>query len=407
MSDRTKAFIKGAFLGAAAVFFILCGGYYLYYGVFPFSDSVISGETGRKAATIQRLTEDAYLEEVDEEKMAEGMYAGMVASLEDPYSGYYSPDQYQDLMETTEGKYQGIGLSMMKDQETGEVTVQEVYKDSPAQKAGIQAGDQLVEVNGESISDMELEELASCLQSGQEASLTLLREDSQEPVTVTVKAEEIEVTVVTGRMLDDQIGYIRISRFTEGTPEQFESMYKSLQEQGMKGLVIDVRNNPGGLLDAVCKTLEQILPEGLIVYTEDKDGNRVEHTGEGKTPIEIPLAVLVNESSASAAEIFAGAVKDYQVGTLVGTTTFGKGIVQETYTLEDGSAVKLTIAKYYTPSGVNIHGTGITPDVTVEWPEDQEALESDFDFSDTPKEQWLSRDPQMKKAVETVEAAMV
>lgn len=407
MSDRTKTFIRGAFLGAVAVFLLLCGGYYLYYGVFPFSDSVISGETGRKAAMIQRLTEDAYLEDVDEEKMAEGMYAGMVASLEDPYSGYYSPEQYQDLMETAEGKYQGIGLAMRKDPETGAVTVQEVYEDSPAQEAGIRAGDQLVEMNGESISDMELDELASCLQSGQEASLTLLREDSQEPVTVTVKAEEIEVTVVIGRLLDNQIGYIRISRFTEGTPEQFETMYESLQEQGMKGLIIDVRNNPGGLLDAVCKTLEQILPEGLIVYTEDKDGNRVEHTGEGETPIQIPLAVLVNESSASAAEIFAGAVKDYQVGTLVGTTTFGKGIVQETYTLEDGSAVKLTIAKYYTPSGVNIHGTGIIPDVTVEWPEDQEALESDFDFSDASEEQWMSQDPQMKKAVETVEAAMV
>lgn len=175
----------------------------------------------------------------------------------------------------------------------------------------------------------------------------------------------------------------------------------------MSGLIIDLRDNPGGLLDAVCSTLEQILPEGLIVYTEDKDGNRVEHTGEGNTPIQIPLTVLINENSASAAEIFAGAVKDYQVGTLVGTTTFGKGIVQETYALEDGSAVKLTIAKYYTPSGINIHGTGITPDVEVEWTEDQEPLESDFDFSDLSQEEWLSRDPQMKKAVETVEAAML
>ena len=339
--------------------------------------------------------------------MAEGMYAGMVASLEDPYSGYYSPEQYQDLMESTEGKYQGIGLSMMKDTETGEVTVQEVYQDSPAQEAGIQAGDQLLELNGETIADMELDQLASLLQNGEEATLTLLREGSEEPVTVTVQAAEVEMTVVTGRMLENQIGYIRISRFTDGTPEQFETLYQSFQEQGMSGLIIDLRDNPGGLLDAVCSTLEQILPEGLIVYTEDKDGNRVEHTGEGNTPIQIPLTVLINENSASAAEIFAGAVKDYQVGTLVGTTTFGKGIVQETYALEDGSAVKLTIAKYYTPSGINIHGTGITPDVEVEWPEDQEPLESDFDFSDLSQEEWLSRDPQMKKAVETVEAAML
>lgn len=407
MSDKKKTFIGGVLLGVAAAFLVLCGGYYLYYGVFPFSDSAISGETGRKAVTIQRLMEEKYLDGVDENLMAEGMYAGMVASLEDPYSGYYSPEQYQDLMESTEGKYQGIGLSMMKDTETGEVTVQEVYQDSPAQEAGIQAGDQLLELNGETIADMELDQLASLLQNGEEATLTLLREGSEEPVTVTVQAAEVEMTVVTGRMLENQIGYIRISRFTDGTPEQFETLYQSFQEQGMSGLIIDLRDNPGGLLDAVCSTLEQILPEGLIVYTEDKDGNRVEHTGEGNTPIQIPLTVLINENSASAAEIFAGAVKDYQVGTLVGTTTFGKGIVQETYALEDGSAVKLTIAKYYTPSGINIHGTGITPDVEVEWPEDQEPLESDFDFSDLSQEEWLSRDPQMKKAVETVEAAML
>lgn len=407
MSDKKKTFIGGVLLGVAAAFLVLCGGYYLYYGVFLFSDSAISGETGRKAVTIQRLMEEKYLDGVDENLMAEGMYAGMVASLEDPYSGYYSPEQYQDLMESTEGKYQGIGLSMMKDTETGEVTVQEVYQDSPAQEAGIQVGDQLLELNGETIADMELDQLASLLQNGEKATLTLLREGSEEPVTVTVQAAEVEMTVVTGRMLENQIGYIRISRFTDGTPEQFETLYQSFQEQGMSGLIIDLRDNPGGLLDAVCSTLEQILPEGLIVYTEDKDGNRVEHTGEGNTPIQIPLTVLINENSASAAEIFAGAVKDYQVGTLVGTTTFGKGIVQETYALEDGSAVKLTIAKYYTPSGINIHGTGITPDVEVEWPEDQEPLESDFDFSDLSQEEWLSRDPQMKKAVETVEAAML
>lgn len=400
-----KTFIGGILLGAAAAFFILCGGYYLYYGVFPFGDSAISGKTGKKAVAIQRLMEEKYLDGVDEESMADGMYAGMVASLQDPYSGYYSPDQYQDLMESAEGKYQGIGLAMSKDPDTGNVTVQEVYENSPAQEAGIQVGDQLVEINGQSIAGMELNELADDLQTGDKASLTLLREGSS--VTVTVQAQEVEVTVVTGRMLENEIGYIRISRFTEGTPEQFKTLYQNLQEQGMKGLVIDVRNNPGGLLDAVCETLEQILPEGLIVYTEDKDGNRVEHTGEGKTPIQIPLAVLVNENSASAAEIFAGAVKDYQVGTLVGTTTFGKGIVQETYQLEDGSAVKLTIAKYYTPNGINIQGTGITPDVAVAWPEDQEALKTDFDFSDIPEDQWLTQDPQMKKAVETVKAAMI
>ena len=166
-------------------------------------------------------------------------------------------------------------------------------------------------------------------------------------------------------MLRRKLGYLQIEEFTEGTPEQFKKAYEELKKQKAQGLIIDLRNNPGGLLTSVCDTLEQILPEGMIVYTEDRYGNREEHTCEGKTPIEIPLVVLVNEESASAAEIFAGAVKDHQVGTLVGTTTFGKGIVQKTYPLGDGSAVKMTVSKYYTPNGVNIHGEGISPDVEV------------------------------------------
>ena len=334
-------------------------------------------------------------------------YAGMVASLGDRYSGYYTADQYQEVLKSIEGRYQGIGLSMRKNTDTGEVTVEEVYENSPAKEAGIQAGDQLYQLDGESVADMELEDISQRLQNGEEATLTLLREGEEEPVQVTVTAGEVEVPVVSARMLENQIGYLKIDEFTDGTPEQFSENYQALQEEGMEGLIIDLRNNPGGLLDAVCDTLEQILPEGLIVYTEDKNGNRVEHSGNGETPIQIPLVLLVNENSASAAEIFAGAVKDYEVGTLVGTTTYGKGIVQQTYQLRDGSAVKLTIAKYYTPNGVNIHGTGIQPDITVEWPEDQEALASDFDFSQVSESEWLSQDPQMEKAVEQLTDNMI
>ena len=165
----------------------------------------------------------------------------------------------------------------------------------------------------------------------------------------------------------------------------------------MKGLLVDLRENPGGLLTAVCDTLEQILPKGMIVYTEDKSGHRTEHTCKGKTPIDIPLVVLVNENSASAAEIFSGAVKDHGVGTLVGTTTFGKGIVQQTFSLGDGSAVKLTTSRYYTPNGVNIQGTGITPDVESDWPENAEEFTNPNQFNELSQEEWESKDAQMKK----------
>ena len=185
-------------------------------------------------------------------------------------------------------------------------------------------------------------------------------------------------------MLGDGIGYLAITQFTGVTSEQFQETYQSLKDQGMERLIIDLRDNPGGLLDAVCETLRQILPEGMIVYMEDKAGNREEYTCDGETPIDIPLVVLVNENSASASEIFAGAVKDHGVGTLVGTTTFGKGIVQTYYRLGDGSEIKLTTAKYFTPNGNNIHGTGVEPDVQVEASEDGET------------------DVQLEKAVEVV-----
>ncbi|MCH1980921.1 S41 family peptidase [Lawsonibacter sp. OA9] len=181
---------------------------------------------------------------------------------------------------------------------------------------------------------------------------------------------EVEIPAVSYKMLQDEVGYIVIYQFTAVVPEQFQKACQLLTEQGIKRLIVDLRDNPGGLLTSVCDTLNSFMPKGLLVYTEDRNGNRTEHFSEGKTPLDIPLVVLVNQNSASSAEIFAGAVKDYGVGTLVGTTTYGKGIVQKTFGLNDGSVVKLTVSSYYTPNGINIHGTGIEPDVEVEQPED-------------------------------------
>ena len=348
------------------------------------------------------IYEKNYLEEVESESMAEGMYAGMLASLGDPYSGYFSEENYKKLMESTEGKYTGIGLSMQQDTETKEITVYECFEGSPAEQAGVKEGDVIYKVGDRMASEMEVSEISDWIKSGEmeELKLVLLRDG--EEITVTIVPETVELPVVRSRMLPEELGYLQIEEFTEGTPEQFKKAYEELKKQKAQGLIIDLRNNPGGLLTSVCDTLEQILPEGMIVYTEDRYGNREEHTCEGKTPIEIPLVVLVNEESASAAEIFAGAVKDHQVGTLVGTTTFGKGIVQKTYPLGDGSAVKMTVSKYYTPNGVNIHGEGISPDVEVKWPEDKDTPVRISDMNELPVQEWLEQDNQMKKSVEVL-----
>ena len=223
-------------------------------------------------------------------------------------------------------------------------------------------------MNGEDVSDMELAAVTEKIKNASEdhVTLTIQREGEEDSQDIDVSVKEVEIPSVSYEMLDDQIGYIKISKFTEVTFEQYEAAFDDLKGQDMERLIIDLRDNPGGLMNSVCDILRKILPKGLIVYTEDKYGNRTEETCDGDSPLDMPLVVLVNGESASASEIFAGAVKDHQVGTIVGTTTFGKGIVQTVRELDDGSAVKLTVSKYYTPNGNNIHGVGIQPDVEVE-----------------------------------------
>lgn len=421
MTERKKVWLSGVTAGVVLTLAAGCGLSYLQYGVVPLvGESVLTGESGRKAAAIEQLVEENYLEEADEEAMADGMYAGMLASLEDPYSGYYTKENYQKLKESSEGKYTGIGLVLRQDSKTKVISVVRCYAGSPAAKAGIKEGDVICKIGEKSAADMNVTELSNEIKNGdtEEVVLGIQREGMDELLTVTVKRDVVEIPVVSSRMLQAVgekkvsgkqavVGYIQIGEFTDGTSQQFADAYKELLDQGAEGLLIDLRNNPGGLLTSVCDTLEQILPEGMIVYTEDKYGNREEHTCEGETPIDIPLVVLVNEESASASEIFAGAVKDHGVGTLVGTTTFGKGIVQKIYPMRDKSAVKLTVSKYYTPKGVNIHGTGITPDISAEWPEDQEPLSDVSQLNQLELEEWLEKDNQMNRAWEEILAQLV
>lgn len=408
MTEKMKTWIKGFAGGVVACVVIGSVGYFGCFGSFPLiGDQALSLKDLGKAAKIAKLVDTYYLDYKDEEEdsqctMEDGMYSGLVASLQDPYSGYYSTSDYKQLQESIQGAYTGVGLTMAKDPDSGAVSVVDLAAGGPAEQAGIRKGDILTAVDGEDITEKELSEISKIIREENKKQVVLTVERDGTTTDFTVSLEKVEVTVVKSRMLDDSLGYIQITEFTDGTSEQFRKAYEELNSQGMKGLLIDLRENPGGLLNAVCDTLEQILPKGMIVYTEDKSGHRTEHTCKGETPIEIPLVVLVNENSASAAEIFSGAVKDHDVGTLVGTTTFGKGIVQETFSLGDGSAVKLTTSKYYTPNGVNIQGTGITPDVEAEWPEDADEFTSPAQFNELPQEEWEKKDVQMEKAREVL-----
>ena len=392
-------FRKGFILGIVCTLIIGGGGLKIY-------DLVQSNERNQGAVTdsfvqkakyIEDTVKESYTGDIDDDQMEEYMYKGMMASLGDPYSAYYTSEEYEELTTETTGSYEGIGVVMQQDVNTGEVKVVRCYEGAPGEKAGLLPEDVLVEVNGESVSGMELSEVVDKVKNSQDqvAHLTIAREGESEYLEIDVHLEEVNIPVVQSEMLEDNIGYIALYEFTEQTEPQYMEAFEALKDQGMERLIIDVRNNPGGLLTSVCDILEDILPEGLIVYTEDKNGEREEYTCDGENELDIPLAVLVNGNSASASEIFAGAIQDYSKGTIVGTTTFGKGIVQSLIPFNDGSAIKTTTAKYYTPSGKCIHGTGIQPDVEVEL---SEGLEQETSISH-------EEDNQLQKAIEVVKGS--
>ncbi len=324
----------------------------------------------KKTGEIEALINAYYLDEIDSQQVEDTMYTGMVAGLDDPYSVYYSEEELETMEEATSGAYAGIGATLTQDPDTGEMSVVSCFDGTPAQEAGLLPGDVISGWNGASVEGMELTELVSKIKTDPDEHLTLEIERDGETLEVELTRREVEIPTVEYEMLDDQIGYIRLVEFDEVTADQFKEALEELESQNMEKLIVDVRDNPGGVLQVVCDMLDEILPEGLIVYTEDKDGNRKEYTSDEEHQFQKPLAVLVNENSASASEIFAGAIQDYGMGTIVGTTTFGKGIVQKIFYLSDGTGVKLTVAKYYTPKGHDIHKKGITPDVEAELNDD-------------------------------------
>ena len=347
----------------------------------------------KKTGEIEELINAYYLDEIDGQKVEDTMYTGMVAGLEDLYSVYYSKEELESMEESISGAYSGIGATLTQDPDTGELSVVSCFDGTPAQEAGLQPGDVITGWNVKSVEGIELSELVSKIKTDPEEQLTLEIERDGETLEVELTRREVQIPTVEYEMLDNQIGYIRLVEFDEVTADQFKEALEDLENQNMEKLIIDVRNNPGGVLQVVCDMLDQLLPEGMIVYTEDKNGNRKEYTSDEEHQFTKPLAVLANENSASASEIFAGAIQDYGIGTIVGTTTFGKGIVQRTFYLSDGTGVKLTVAKYYTPKGHDIHKKGITPDVEIELDEE---LKNQSSISH-------EEDNQLQKAIEVLQ----
>ena len=349
---KNKEFKKGIAIGVASTL-VVTGTVFASYQkmLFPKGNALSDVKTVQKLNYLEELIDKEYLDEKDESSLREGLYAGLFAGLKDPYSTYYTAEQYKELNTSNEGSYVGIGAVLQKDDAGGAKIIQ-LYEGGPGEQAGLKKGDVIKAVDGADVTDKETSDIAS-----------MVRENEEKTRDVKVEIRDVEIQTVSHEMLSEDTGYIRISEFSEVTSDQYKKAFADLKDQGMKKLVVDLRDNPGGLLTAVCGVLRQILPEGLIVYTEDKNGKREEETCDGKNELDMPLAVLVNGNSASASEIFAGAVKDYGIGTIVGTTTYGKGVVQTIHSLTDGSAVKITIAKYFTPKGNDINKKGINPDV--------------------------------------------
>lgn len=353
--------------------------------------SVIDKKTESKLDTLQAIIEQEYLNEYTQEDLRDGLYKGLMEGLDDPYSVYYTEEEYNELSEDSEGVFEGIGAYLSQDPDTKVVTVTRPIPDSPAEKAGIKAGDILVEVDHENVEGDDLSVTVAKIRgpSGTKVNIGVRRQNRDGIVRFDIVRAKVESMTVDSKMLDNSIGYIQISEFDDVTSAQFKKAFKALEREEMRGLIIDLRDNPGGSVKTCVEIADEILPEGLIVYTEEKDGEGDKYTSSGENFYDGPLVVLVNGNSASAAEILTGAIKDHEQGTILGTTTYGKGIVQQIIPLGDGTGVKVTIASYFTPNGTDIHGIGIEPDEELE-------LDVDAYLED-------GTDNQLDRAVEIIE----
>ncbi len=359
MSRRKLIF--GAVLLVLVTFLTTSAGF--LYLMNAWSSDVVS--TLRVLRALQ-VVKSRYVEDVPVETLMAGSIKGMVNSLNDPHSVYMDAKMFKEFMIETEGSFGGVGIVIgTKDKQ---LIVVAPIEGTPGEQAGIKSGDQIVKIDGQDTKDLALDEAVNKIRGPEGSQVVLTIKRGQETQDYALTRSNIQIKTVAGKMLDNNIGYIRISMFNENTGNDFVRKLQELEKQGMKAIVLDLRDNPGGLLDESVKVASQLVPKGPVVSVVTRDGRRETHSSNLEAP-KYPLAVLVNGGSASASEIVAGAVQDTGVGTLIGTKTYGKGSVQTVIRLDEGSAIKLTIAKYLTPKDRSINGVGIEPDIKVELPE--------------------------------------
>ena len=346
-----------------------------------YDGNLIDADVLSKTSKIETIIDNYYYNDVDDDAVKEGIYKGIMESLDDPYAEYYTKEEYAKLQEDDSGEYAGIGVTVSKDEDTGYVRAVNILEGAPAEKVDIQPNDVIVKIDDYDIlTDDDLDYLVSLIrgEAGTDVTLKLYRESDKSYHDVTITREIVEYSTVSSFMIDDKIGYVRITQFIDNTDELFEKAVEKLKKEGMQALMIDVRSDPGGMLTSVVSICDYLLPEGTIVSIKDKNGKvEEEYKSTDEQSLDMPMVVLTNEYSASASEIYSGAIQDYGIGKIVGTQTYGKGVVQQIFDLDDGTAVKLTIAEYFTPKGRSINGKGITPDVKVEYENNEENPDAD------------------------------
>lgn len=329
-------------------------------------NTVVDKETNDKLEKIEEIVDNNFYFEGDEQAKQDGIIRGYMDSLGDPYSVYYTAEEFAGLLKNTEDDLESFGGVMFAYNDTNEIIAGIVY--GPAIKAGIEVQDVLMKVNGEDITSWDIDTVMDKLRSeeGSEVMITIYRSSDGKAHDFTIPGQKVEIPTVEYKMLENHIGYVKVSRFHGMAYWQYVRAIQDLNSQEMEGLIVDIRDNSGGDLKITAMMLDYMLPEGEIFYTEDRDGNVTNtYNSTGGDQFDKPLAVLVNGNSASASEIFAGAIKDYGMGTIIGETTYGKGIAQNMFRFADGSAIKLTVSEFFTPNGNNIHLVGIEPDVEV------------------------------------------
>ena len=374
--SKTYKIVMLVILVSFITFLITSIGMYQYFS----SESIItkssifsnssSDDIANSIEKYKKIIDKYYLGEVDEEKLKEGAIKGYIEGLDDPYTEYISKDEMKDYMEDTMGNFVGIGIYMVKDTENNKIQVLAPIKNSPAEKAGILPGDYIIAVDGTQCTGDDFSTISNKIKGevGSSVKLDIQRED--ETLSFEIKRENIKVNPVESKLLENNIGYIEFSSFDDGTAEDFKSKYEELEKQGITSLIIDLRNNGGGIVDEALEIADYIADkDSVLLYEVDKNNNEEVEKSENEPIINMPIVILTNENTASSSEILAGALKDLGKAKIVGTKTYGKGVIQEVISLSDGSGLKITTKKYLTPNRTEINGVGIEPDETVELPD--------------------------------------